>query len=340
MSIASRKFGEHKGSDIYAYTLSNGKGLSAEILNYGGIITKLIYNGVDVVLGWKGMEEYAENEGCMGAIIGRNSNRLKDAWFELNGQVYKLAANNGKNNHHGGPEGFDQRIWDAECVDGDEPSLVLRLISPDDDQGFPGELQVMVTYTLTDYNAIKIHYEAVSDSDTIVNMTNHSYFNPNGHGRGSVENCKLWLASSFYAANDEDRCPDGRILSVENTPFDFREEKVIADNLKIENEQISLFGGYDHSFAIEGRGLRKAAVCTGDKSGITIETYTDRPVVQVYLPTCSYEGNTKDGATYGPMGAICFETQAFPNSMKLSHFPTIIVKADEMYDSTTLYRFK
>lgn len=340
MSIASRKYGELEDKDVIAYTLENGKGFSVEILNYGGIITRIIYKDTDVVLGWNDMEAYLENPPYMGAIIGRNANRIENAEFELNGKIYKLTPNERTNNHHGGPIGFDKHIWDAEPIDGEEPSLKLSLTSPDGDQGYPGEIQVIVTYTVTADNELKIHYEAQSDKDTIINMTSHSYFNPNGHGSGSVENCRLWVASGFYASNNEYGCPDGRVLSVEGTALDFRKEAVIAENRKIKNDGINFNGCYDFSFAIDGRGLRKAAVCTGDKTGISIETYTDRPAVHIYLPVCTYEGNTKDGATYGPMGAICFETQAFPNAMKHSHFPTTIVKAGEKYNSVTIYKFR
>lgn len=340
MSITSKKYGEFNGRDVYAYTLSNEKGLSAEIINYGGAITKLVYNGTDVVLGWDNLEEYVNNSGCYGALVGRNSNRIENAEFELNGKTYKLFANNIKSNLHGGPDGFNNRIWDTECVDEEEPALILRLISPDGDQGFPGEVSVKVTYTLTKDNAISIHYEAECDQDTIINMTNHSYFNPNGHESGSVENCSLWMASSFYTPNNPECCPLGSILPVDTTPFDFREETTIGENLAIKHEQIELFGGYDHNFVIDGRGLRKAAVCTGDKSGISMELFTDCPGVQIYIPTNKPHGKTKDGAEYCRYNAICLETQAFPNSMKYSHFPTTVVKAGEKYDTTTVYKFK
>lgn len=340
MSITSEKYGEFKGKDVYAYILDNGKGLSAEIINYGGIITRLVYNGTDVVLGWDNLEEYVNNAGCYGALVGRNSNRIENAEFELNGKIYKLSPNHIKSNLHGGPDGFNKRIWDAECVDEEEPSLILRLISPNGDQGFPGEVSVKVTYTLTKDNAISIHYEAECDQDTIINMTNHSYFNPNGHDSGSVENCSLWMASSFYTPNNPECCPLGSILPVDATPFDFREETTIGENLAIKHEQIDLFGGYDHNFVIDGRGLRKAAVYTGDKSGISIELFTDCPGVQIYIPTKKPDGKTKDGAEYCRYNAICLETQAFPNSMKYSHFPTTVVKAGEKYDTTTVYKFK
>lgn len=340
MSITSKKYGEFNGKEVRAYTLSNGKGLSAEIINYGGIITRLVYNGTDVVLGWDNLEEYVNNSGYYGALVGRNSNRIENAEFELNGKTYILFPNHIKSNLHGGPDGFNKRIWDAECVDEEEPALILRLISPDGDQGFPGEVSVKVTYILTKDNAISIHYEAECAQDTIINMTNHSYFNPNGHESGSVENCSLWMASSFYTPNNPECCPLGSILPVDGTPFDFREETTIGANLAIKHEQIELFDGYDHNFVLDGRGLRKVAVYTGNKSGISMEVFTDCPGVQIYIPTKKPDGKTKDGAEYCRYNAICLETQAFPNSMKYSHFPSTVVKAGEKYDTTTVYKFK
>jgi len=339
MSINQRIYGELNGQEVYAYTLDNGKGLSAEILSYGGVITRLVYNGTDVVLGWDNLEEYVNNGGCYGALIGRNSNRIEGAEFELNGKTYKLAANHIKSNLHGGPGGFHTRIWNAECVDTDEPQLILTRISPDGEEGFPGEAQIKVTYTLTSDNAIKIHYEGTCDEDTIINMTNHSYFNLNGHESGSVENCTLWMGSSFYTPNNPECCPLGSILPVDGTPFDFRNGATIGENLSIKHEQIELFGGFDHNFVLDGRGYRKAAVFKGDKSGITMEMYTDLPGVQIYIPTRKPEGKTKDGAEYLRYNAICLETQAFPNSMKFSHFPSTIVRKGEKYDTVTVYKF-
>lgn len=180
MSIEKKNFGTHDGKEVFSYTLDNGNGLTAEIITYGGILRKLIYKGTDVVLGRDSLEEYLENNGCYGALIGRNSNRIENSEFELNGKLYKLNPNNGRNNLHGGLIGFNKRVWDAEAFDGTEPALKLSLISPDGEEGFPGNVTVTVTYTLTNKNGIKLHYEATSDADTVVNLTNHSYFNLNG----------------------------------------------------------------------------------------------------------------------------------------------------------------
>ena len=343
MSITRKKYGEFEGQEVIAYTLDNAKGLSAEILNYGGIITRLVFNGVDVALGWDNFDEYLNNGSCYGAMIGRNSNRIEKAEFELNGKKYTLEANDRKkSNLHGGANGFDKKIWDVETVESEEPALILRRLSPDGEEGFPGNAAIKVTYTLTKDNAIEIHYEGECDSDTIINMTNHTYFNPNGHKSGSVEDCKLRLNSSFYTPNTECCYPDGRVLPVDNTPFDFREERTLGDNLGIKHEQTEMFGGYDHNFILDGRGYRSVGEFTGDKSGITIEVFTDLPGVQLYIP-CSGPNSSrkcKDGATYCRRNALCLETQMFPNSMKHSHFPTIIVKAGEKYDTKTAYKFK
>lgn len=339
MSITSKKYGEINGRDVYAYTLDNGNGLVAEILSYGGIITRLIYKGTDVVLGWNNLEEYIKNQGYYGAIIGRNSNRIEHAQFTIGDNTYTLAKNNGNANLHGGTKGFNAHIWETECCDSVEPSLILRRTSPDGEEGFPGNAEVKVTYTLTSDNAIKIHYEGVCDRDTVMNMTNHSYFNPNGHESGSVENCSLSLASSFYTPNTPECFPYGAILPVDSTPFDFRQGPTIGENLAIPNEQVALFDGIDHNFVLDGRGYRKAATFTGNKTGIRIEMYTDLPGVQIYIPTGRLDGTPKDGAEYCRRNAICLETQAFPNSMKHSHFPTTILKAGEKYDATTAYKF-
>lgn len=341
MSITSRKYGEFEGQEVRAYTLDNGKGLCAEILNYGGIITRLVYNGTDVALGWDNFDEYLNNGSCFGAIIGRNSNRIENSEFELGGKAYKLTPNNGRNNLHAGPNGFDKRLWDVECVEGNEPAVVLRRLSPDGEEGFPGNAAIKVTYTLTAENAIEIHYEGECDRDTIINMTNHTYFNPNGHDSGSVENCRLWLASSFYTPNTKECFPDGSIIPVEGTPFDFREETTLGEKLAMKHEQTEMFDGYDHNFVLDGRGYRLAGIFTGDKSGITIEMYTDLPGVQLYIPGgASATRKYKDGAQYCRHNALCLETQMFPNSMKNAHFPSVIVKAGEKYDTKTAYKFR
>ena len=341
MSIERKSFGMHDGKEVFSYTLDNKKGLTAEIITYGGILRRLIYNGTDVVLGRDSLEEYLENNGCYGALIGRNSNRIENSEFELNGKVYKLNPNNGRNNLHGGLVGFNKRVWESEATDGAEPALKLSLISPDGEEGFPGNVTVTVTYTLTCENGIKLHYEAISDSDTVVNLTNHSYFNLNGHSSGVCDNHTLWLGSSFFTPNTDECMPYGEVWKSAGTPFDFTAPKTLGEGFASDYEQIKMFGGFDHNLALDGRGLRLAATLTGDKTGITMDMYTDQSAVQLYTGNMIQEGRVcKDGAVYSKHCGICLETQAFPNSLKYSHYPNGILKKGEKYDTVTEYRFR
>ena len=350
MSITKEPFGKtQSGEQVYVYTLDNGKGLRAEILNYGGIVKNLYVTGkdgrvTDVVLGNKTMEEYSSNNNYFGAIIGRNSNRLSKSEFELNGKAYHLAANDGANNLHGGIVGFDKKIWDViENDSADEASIVLSITSPDGDEGFPGTIDVTVTYTVTANNALMINYKAKSDADTVCNLTNHSYFNLSGHNSGTVLNQVLKLNSSFYTPNSEECMPAGEVRSVEGTPFDFRTPKPIGQDINADFEQVQMFGGYDHNFAVDGRGYRFCAEVSSPDTGITMEVYTDQPAVQIYtankIEEGEYLGPFKEDAYYKNYYAICLETQCFPNAMKFSHYPSPILKKNEVYDRTTEYRF-
>ena len=340
MSISKTNFGKIQGKEIYAYTLANKNGLTAEILNYGGIIRKLVYKNVDVVLGRDTIEEYQNNEGYFSAIIGRNSNRIENAEFTLNGKTYKLYKNDGRNNLHGGKDGFDKKIWDAQMVDGDESALVLTTESYDGEEGFPGNLRVKVTYTLKNDNSLEIHYEGQCDADTVLNMTNHAYFNLNGHASGSVDNHSLWLDSSFYTPNSNECMPVGDVLSVKNTPFDFTTHETMSERFASNHEQIKMFGGFDHNFALNGRGYRKFGEFKGDKSGIVMEMYTDLCGVQIYTGNGIEKNRVcKDGAVYSTHQGVCFETQVFPNNLKYSHFPTAILKKGQKYDTVTAFKF-
>lgn len=340
MAISKLKFGESSSGVVYLYTLKNKNGLTAEILNYGGIIRKLIYKNTDVLLGRDSVEEYMNNEGYFSALIGRNSNRIENAEFELNGKKYTLFANDRRNNLHGGKVGFDKKIWDAEMIDAEEPSLVLSTVSPDGEEGFPGNVTVCVTYTLTNDNSLKIHYVGESDADTVLNMTNHAYFNLNGHGSGSVDHHTLWLNSEFYTPNTDECIPTGEVLSVKNTPFDFSTDDVMGVRFQSEHEQIKKFGGFDHNFALNGRGFRKVGRLEGDKTGIIMEIYTDQIGMQIYSGNMIEKDRVcKDGAIYDTHHGICFETQVFPNNLKFSHFPSSILKKGEKYDTVTSYKF-
>ena len=340
MAIKKIKFGEYNGSDIYLYILTNNVGLTAEILNYGGIIRRLVYRDVDVCLGYDSIHEYLANEEYFGALIGRNTNCVENAEFRLNGKTYKLVNNCGKNNLHGGKVGFDKKIWNAEIIDGEEPSLVLSTTSPDGEEGFPGNVNVQVTYTLTKDNSIKIQYLGESDTDTIMNMTNHTYFNLNGHGKGNISNHSLWINSDFYTPVTDEGIPNGEVISVKGTPLDFTSETLIKSGLDDSYEQISIVGGIDHNFALNGYGYRKVARLKSDKTEIAMEIYTDQVGMQVYTGN-EIQGDyvCKEGAVYSKQSGICFETQVFPNNLKFSHFPSSILKKGEKYSTTTAYKF-
>lgn len=339
MSVKQIEYGVINGEKVFAFVLSNGN-LEAEILNYGGVITRLIYKGVDVVLGRDNLAEYLENNGCFGATIGRNANRIENAEFELNGKIYKLSANKGRNNIHGGEVGFNKRVWNAQIKDGDEPSLILTLISPDGEEGFPGEVKIKVTYTITEDNAIKIHYEGTADKDTVLNMTNHTYFNLNGHKSGSIEGHSLWLDSDFYTPNTHECIPCGEIHSVKGTPFDFKTSETLGERIKSDFEQVKMFGGFDHNLVLSGDLEKVSAVLKGDKTGIEMHMHTDQLGVQVYTGNgIQSERVCKGGAVYAPHYAVCLETQGFPNNLKFSHFPSSILKKGEKYDTVTIYKF-
>ncbi len=338
--IEKKDYGRVGEKEVYLYKLDNGKGLSAEIITYGGILRTLTFDGTDVVLGRDSLEEYMNNTGCYGALIGRNSNRIANGEFTLNGVKYTLAKNNGNNNLHGGLVGFGKRVWDSKAIDKEEPSLVLTLVSADGDEGFPGKVKVKVTYTLTSDNAIKIHYEGKSNRDTLLNMTNHTYFNLNGHASGTVDDHTLKMASGFYTPNTPECMPYGVVEKTEGTPFDFTEGLRLGDGFASDHEQIKLFSGYDHNFALDGFGYREFATLSGDKTGIIMTAYTDRPAVQIYSGNgIDSERVCKEGAKYPRHGGVCLETQVFPNAMEYSHFPSPILKKGEKYDTVTAFRF-
>ena len=347
MSITKSSFGfMPDGKEVFLYTLDNNKNVKAEIINYGGIIKSLWVKDNkgeyrDIVLGRDTLEEYFNNEGFFGALVGRHANRIYRGKFNINSNEYTVGINDGKNSLHGGIKGFDKYVWDVlENDDENNPAITLSILSPDGDEGFPGNLKVNVTYTLNENDGISIHYEAVSDKDTVVNLTNHSYFNPNGIGNGNIYDLDLQMNCSFYTPNTDECMPYGEILSVSDTPFDFTNSKKVGQDIKSDFEQISKFGGYDHNLIIDGSGFRKAAELYSEKTGICMEMYTDKPGVQLYTGNCIEEGRVcKNKETYRIHDALCLETQLFPNSTSYSHFPSPILKANEKYDYTTEYRF-
>jgi aldose 1-epimerase len=345
MKIESSLFGEtREGRKVTAYTVTNSSGASMTVLDFGAVLQSVIVpdrNGTltDVALGYDRVEDYEVNPPHFGATIGRNGNRIEGASFNLNGQDYQLELNeNGKNNLHSGPDGYEFRMWDAK-VNEANGCVSFHILSPDGDQGFPGNFNVTVTYMLTEDNKVKIHYEGSSDADTIANMTNHSYFNLNGEGSGTIMNHTLQIDADGYTPVDEYSIPYGTVDSVAGTPFDFRRGKTIAQDADVKDEQLEHTGGYDHNFALNGSGLRNVACAIGDLSGIKMTVMTDQPGIQFYAGNFISGPVGKKGHAYGRHEGFALETQHFPNSVNVLAFDSPKLEAGETYSITTCYTF-
>ena len=336
------------GSEVSQYTLINHQGASASFVDLGGTWTGMIVpdkNGTmaDVLLGHDTVEGCLVDGGHLGEIVGRNANRIGGAKFTLNGVTYELVVNNGPNNLHSGPDFYRDRIWAAKVTEAEqETSIAFSLESPDGDQGYPGNLSITVTYTLTDENELKIHYEATGDQDTICNFTNHAYFNLAGHDSGDAMDQLAWIDADTITAADEVSIPTGELRSVKGTPMDFTEKKVIGKDINQEYDQLTYGGGYDHNWVLNHAPgeLALSAKAWDEKSGRTMEVYTDLPGIQFY--TANFLGSkvlAKGGVSYGPRQAYCFETQYFPDAINKPQFPSPILRKGEKYDTTTIYKF-
>lgn len=349
MNITKKLFGRTEdGIDIDIYTLRNSNGLRAEIINFGGAVVSLSVpdrdgNIEDVVLGYDRLEAYESNRPYFGAIIGRHANRIEAGCFELNGKEYRLAVNNGPNHLHGGIRGFDKVVWQAEAIE-DRNALELTYTSKDEEEGYPGNLTVKVTYTLTEDNELKIEYFAVSDADTVINLTNHSYFNLSAHSSGNILNHKVWINADYFTVNDEFSAPTGEIRAVVGTPMDFTKPIQVSKGINEAYEQILFGNGYDHNWILNTKGdiNKKAAQVIDENSGRIMEVYTTKPGVQLY--TGYYLGNPafgtgKGGAIYEKRNGLCLETQFFPNAMKHKHFPSPVLRTGEEYRHCTTYKF-
>lgn len=333
-----------EGKDVDIFKLTNNNGIVAEISNYGGVIVSLMVpdkNGkvADVVLGYDKLEGYMNGKCFFGAVIGRHANRIENASFEINGVVYNVTKNEGENQLHGGLIGFDKVIWKAEMKD---EGLQLSYFSKDGEEGYPGNVDIKVTYTLTDDNALKIDYFAVSDKDTVVNLTNHSYFNLSGHASGNILKHKVMINADKFTVNDKESLPTGEIRDVKGSPMDFTSLRTIESGIFSECEQIAFGHGYDHNWILKVSGEKpeKAAEVFDPASGRVMEVYTTKPGVQFYSGNYVDESKyCKDGAKYEKNSGLCLETQYFPNSLKHKHFPSPILKAGEQYKHTTIYKF-
>lgn len=349
MTVTQRKeFGRTKyGEPVFQYNLTNHNGASISFLDYGCTITHIHVpdkNGElkDVCLGFDSIEEYETNRGFFGSIVGRHANRIQDASFELNGKIYQLAKNNGPNHLHGGVRGFDKYVWKAD-TDGDD--LVFYRLSPDGEEGYPGNLNVKVIYSLLNDNTLRITYEAESDADTVVNLSNHSYFNLNGHQNGNVLDHILQIYAEEFTENDEKGLTNGVILSVAGTPFDFRTPKRIGEDIDQDDVQLRNAGGYDHNWVLSKKdpkenGMHKAAKLYSPLSGIVMDVGTTLPGMQLFSGNGLPGIPGKDGAVYSQFGGLCLETQYFPNGMACENFPSPILRKGEVFQSMTEYHFE
>lgn len=330
MKITKRPFGNlPDGRAVTCWCLDNGK-LQAEVLDYGVTIRTLVVDGVDVVLGYDTIEEYLANDGYVGATIGRVGNRIAGSEFELNGKTYKLYANDGSNHLHGGKEGFDAKIWSVEEA---ENGIVCTYTSPDGEENYPGTLQVKVTVTLQE-KAIRLHYWATTDADTIINLTNHTYFNL--EGKGDILSHTIQLNADRYCVGDEGCLPTGELAPVQGTAMDFLTPHVIGERIDADEDCVKLSGGYDSNFIISGT---PAAVVTVPTSGIVMTVTTTEPGVQFYSGNFMKYRKGKNGATYDRRSGLCLETQHYPDSIHHPEWPTCVLRAGEIYESTTEYAF-
>lgn len=350
MGIEMSSFGRDlDGNTVRLFTISNSNGLTAKITNFGAVLVSLLVpdkNGKidDVVLGFDTLEKYFNNDVCyFGSTVGRNSNRIKNANFVLNGVTYNLDKNErGKNDLHSGFRPYNNRLWDYS-INEKNNSVSFTLLSPDMDQGFPGEFNISVTYSLDNDNNLKIEYTGVSSKDTIANMTNHSYFNLSGHNSGTAINQELYINADKYVEVDDELIPTGLLKDVENTPMDFRKPTKIGLRINDNFKQFEYTGGYDHSFVVNksNPGIEKIAVLSDKQSGRTMEVYTDSVGVQFYSGNF-IENNKilgKENCSYKNRCGICLETGFLPDSMNQPSFGSPVLKAGNTYNTTTIYKF-
>ena len=342
-SIERTNFGQTKdGQQVELFTLTNKNGLVAKITNYGGIVTELHVpdkNGQNgnVVLGFATLDKYLAGHPFFGTITGRVANRIGKGEFTLDGKQYKLETNNGPNHLHGGNNGFDKKVWQPEPRETKNgPALQLTYLSPDGDAGYPGNLNTTVTYTLTNDNELKIDYQATTDKPTIVNLTNHSYFNLAGDGNGTVLDHELMINADRYTVFDKTQIPTGEIKSVKGTPLDFTKSTPIGQRIK------EVEGGYDHNYVLNGKTgeMKLCARVRDPQSGRVMEIRTTEPGVQLYTANGLNGSITGvSGKPYPKYGAFCLETQHYPDSINHPEFPSVVLRPGQTYKTTTIHKF-
>lgn len=337
--VSKADWGETDGKKVYLYTLTNSNGVEVKITNYGGIITSWLAPGkngekANIVLGFDSLSTYLAGHPYFGALIGRYGNRIGKGIFKIDTAAYKLATNNGENHLHGGNKGFDKVVWDAAASD-NNASLTLTYLSKDGEEGYPGNLNVTVVYTLTDDNELLIDYTATTDKATVVNLTSHSYFNLSGDASKDILGHSLQVSADRYTPVDAGLIPTGELKEVKGTPFDFLAPHTIGERIA------AVEGGYDHNFVLsrKGTGLELVATLLDPASGRKLEVYTTEPGLQFYSGNF-LEGTLKsaDGKTINKHAALCLETQHYPDSPNKPAFPTTLLKPGETYHTVTKYK--
>jgi aldose 1-epimerase len=343
--MTRQDFGKTPDGPVSIYTMTNRSGMEVRIINYGGVVVSIkaadrAGKMADVTLGFDSLEGYLKENPYFGALIGRYGNRIGGAKFTLNGKQYTLAKNNGENSLHGGTRGFDKRLWKAK--EAGDNALELTYVSKDGEEGYPGTLTATVRYTLTDANELKIDYTATTDKDTVLNLTNHTYFNLAGQGLGDILQHQMMLNASRFTPVDSGLIPTGELKKVDATPFDFRKPTAIGARIGQNDQQLKLGKGYDHNWVLDAaaQGMTKAAEVYEPKSGRVMEVFTKEPGIQFYT------GNFLDGTLSGKAGKVykfrygfCLETQHFPDSPNKPSFPSTLLRPGQKYQTTTVYKF-
>ena len=322
------------------YVLTNGKGMEACVTNYGARLVSLVFGGKDVVLGFDNVGDYRRMKQNYGATVGRYVGRINHSQFTLDGQTYQLQQNGKGVTSHGGYPGFADKVWTV--VKKKRSMVKLRYVSADGENGFPGELTVTLTYRLTKDNRLTIDYEATTTKATVLNLTNHSFFNLSGHHDKEITNETMWIASDSIATFDSAKNLNGKFLNVDGTPFDFRTPRVIGERIDADDVQLKVTGGYDHSFAVDGKkGRAPVAWIEDSESGIRMTVYTKEPALHVYAGN-GLKGNMKGkgGIAYPRRSAICFETMHFADSPNIPNFPSTTLRPGEVFRSRTEFEFK
>lgn len=345
MTVQQEKFGVTKeGKEVTLYTLTNKRGMKAQVMNYGAILVRLYVPNkkgelADIVTGYDNLEKYFMNGCFFGATIGPSANRIGNAEFTLNGTTYKLPVNDGPNNLHSDIRaGFHKRVWDG-AVNGDEVTFTVKM--EDGEMGFPGNITASVTYSLTDDDELKLVYHAESDKETVINLTNHTYFNLRGHDAGTILDEKLWINASNYTEVGPGSIPTGKILPVKDTPMDFTTAKRIGDEIDADFLPLKIGGGYDQNWVLDDYDgkIRLIARVDDEVAYRSMEVYTDLPGVQFYAGNSIIPHKGKDDVEYVKRSALCLETQYFPDSANKPEFPSCFFGPDKNYDTTTIYKF-